>query len=130
MKLFTVVATVLVVLVAAGTASAGCMATVGLSSTPKADLAPGQAWFVYQSSRNSDNRGPEKCIIGRCDGRGLALSGCCVSPFLILQAVSGVTRILIGNEPRRMAASQDAARTRGDTLQPTLSAGLRHSDEL
>ena len=45
-KLFTLSAIVLVVLVAAGTASAGCMATVGLGSTPKADLAPGQAWFV------------------------------------------------------------------------------------
>jgi hypothetical protein len=45
-KLFALVAIVLGVLVAAGTAYAGCMATVGLGSTPTPDLAPGQAWFV------------------------------------------------------------------------------------
>ena len=45
-KLLALVAIVLGVLVAAGTAHAGCMATVGLLSTPKPDLAPGQAWFV------------------------------------------------------------------------------------
>ena len=47
-KLFALVAIVLGVLVAAGTAYAGCIATVGLGSTPKPDLAPGQTWFVIR----------------------------------------------------------------------------------
>ena len=33
-------------LLVAASAQAGCMATVGLSSTPKAGIAAGQPWFV------------------------------------------------------------------------------------
>ena len=61
-KLFALVAIVLGVLVAAGTAYAGCMATVGLGSTPSSDLAPGQAWFVKSASCSMAGR--------RCRTRG------------------------------------------------------------
>ena len=45
-KLFTLVATVVAALGVAGAAQAGCMATVGLSSTPKAGHAAGKPWIV------------------------------------------------------------------------------------
>ena len=41
-KLFALVAIVLVALVTAGTAYAGCMATVGLGSTPSPTSLPGK----------------------------------------------------------------------------------------
>jgi hypothetical protein len=45
-KLFTFVATAIAALALSGSAQAGCMATVGLSSTPKPGLAAGQPWIV------------------------------------------------------------------------------------
>ena len=45
-KLFVLVATVVAMLAVTGTAQAGCMATVGLSSLPKPGLAAGQPWVV------------------------------------------------------------------------------------
>ena len=45
-KLFVFVATAVAGLALGATAQAGCMATVGLSSLPKADLAAGQPWNV------------------------------------------------------------------------------------
>ena len=45
-KLFVFVATVVSGLALSAGAQAGCMATVGLSSLPKADLAAGQPWNV------------------------------------------------------------------------------------
>jgi hypothetical protein len=45
-KLLVLVASVVAGLVLAGVAQAGCMATVGLSSTPKPGLAAGQPWVV------------------------------------------------------------------------------------
>jgi len=45
-KLFVLVATALAGLTLAGVAQAGCMATVGLSSTPKAGQAAGKPWVV------------------------------------------------------------------------------------
>ena len=45
-KLFVFVATAVSGLALAGAAQAGCMATVGLSSLPKADPAAGQPWVV------------------------------------------------------------------------------------
>ena len=45
-KLVVLVTTVAVGLALAGIAQAGCMATVGLSSTPKPGLAAGQPWVV------------------------------------------------------------------------------------
>lgn len=45
-KLFIFVATAVAGLALAGAAQAGCMATVGLSSLPKADQAAGQPWVV------------------------------------------------------------------------------------
>jgi hypothetical protein len=45
-KLFVLVATAVAALALGGAARAGCMATVGLSSLPKADLAAGQPWNV------------------------------------------------------------------------------------
>jgi hypothetical protein len=45
-KLFTLVATVVGMLALAGAAQAGCMATVGLSSMPKAGHAAGKPWLV------------------------------------------------------------------------------------
>ena len=45
-KLFVFVATAVAGLALAGVAQAGCMATVGLSSMPKADHAAGQPWVV------------------------------------------------------------------------------------
>jgi hypothetical protein len=45
-KLFTLVATAIAALALSGSAQAGCMATVGLSSTPKPGLAAGQPWLV------------------------------------------------------------------------------------
>jgi hypothetical protein len=45
-KLFTLVATVVGALALTGAAQAGCMATVGLSSLPKANLKAGQPWVV------------------------------------------------------------------------------------
>ena len=45
-KLFVFVATVVSGLAVSASAQAGCMATVGLSSLPKADLAAGQPWNV------------------------------------------------------------------------------------
>lgn len=45
-KLFVFVATAVAGLALAGAAQAGCMATVGLSSLPKAGHAAGQPWIV------------------------------------------------------------------------------------
>jgi hypothetical protein len=45
-KLFVFVATAVAGLALAGVAQAGCWATVGLSSLPKADHAAGQPWVV------------------------------------------------------------------------------------
>ena len=45
-KLLVLVASGVAGLVLAGVAQAGCMATVGLSSTPKPGLAAGQPWVV------------------------------------------------------------------------------------
>ena len=45
-KLLVLVASVVAGLALAGVAQAGCMATVGLSSTPKPGLAAGQPWVV------------------------------------------------------------------------------------
>ncbi len=45
-KLFAFVATVTAAFALAGVAQAGCMATVGLSSTPKAGHAAGKPWIV------------------------------------------------------------------------------------
>ncbi len=45
-KLFVFVATAVSGLALAGAAQAGCMATVGLSSMPKADHAAGEPWIV------------------------------------------------------------------------------------
>jgi hypothetical protein len=45
-KLFVFVATAVAGLALAGVAQAGCMATVGLSSMPKANHAAGQPWIV------------------------------------------------------------------------------------
>ena len=45
-KLFTFVATAIAALALSSAAQAGCMATVGLSSTPKPGLAAGQPWIV------------------------------------------------------------------------------------
>ncbi len=45
-KLFVFVATAVAGLALAGAAQAGCMATVGLSSLPKANHAAGQPWIV------------------------------------------------------------------------------------
>jgi hypothetical protein len=45
-KLFVLVATVVGALAVAGAAQAGCMATVGLSSMPKAGHKAGQPWIV------------------------------------------------------------------------------------
>ena len=45
-KLFVFVATAVAGLALAGVAQAGCMATVGLSSMPKADHAAGKPWIV------------------------------------------------------------------------------------
>ena len=45
-KLFVFVATAVAGLALAGVAQAGCWATVGLSSLPKADQAAGQPWVV------------------------------------------------------------------------------------
>jgi hypothetical protein len=45
-KLFVLVATVVAGLALTGVAQAGCMATVGLSSLPKAGLAAGEPWIV------------------------------------------------------------------------------------
>ena len=45
-KLFVFVATVVAALAVTGAASAGCMATVGLSSLPKPGLAAGKLWVV------------------------------------------------------------------------------------
>jgi hypothetical protein len=45
-KLFVLVATVVAALALAGVAQAGCMATVGLSSLPKAGHPAGKPWFV------------------------------------------------------------------------------------
>ena len=45
-KLFALVATVVAALAVTGAASAGCMATVGLSSLPKPGLQAGQPWVV------------------------------------------------------------------------------------
>ena len=45
-KLFVFVATAVGTLALAGAAQAGCMATVGLSSLPKASLKAGQPWVV------------------------------------------------------------------------------------
>ena len=46
MKLFILVATVVTGLALAGVAQAGCMATVGLDSRPKAGHPAGKAWVV------------------------------------------------------------------------------------
>ena len=45
-KLLVLVATVVAGLALAGVAQAGCMATVGLDSMPKAGLAAGEPWIV------------------------------------------------------------------------------------
>lgn len=45
-KLLTLVATAVAALAVAGAAQAGCMATVGLSSLPKATHKAGQPWVV------------------------------------------------------------------------------------
>jgi hypothetical protein len=45
-KLITFVATAIAALGLSAAAQAGCMATVGLSSTPKPGLAAGQPWIV------------------------------------------------------------------------------------
>ena len=45
-KLFVFVAAVVAALAVTAAASAGCMATVGLSSTPKPGLAAGKPWVV------------------------------------------------------------------------------------
>jgi hypothetical protein len=45
-KLFTFVVTAIAGLALSSAAQAGCMATVGLSSTPKPGLAAGQPWIV------------------------------------------------------------------------------------
>ncbi len=45
-KLIVFVASVAAALSVAGAAQAGCMATVGLSSRPKADHAAGKPWLV------------------------------------------------------------------------------------
>jgi hypothetical protein len=45
-KLLLVLTVAVAALGLAGAAQAGCMATVGLSSFPKADLAAGQPWVV------------------------------------------------------------------------------------
>jgi hypothetical protein len=45
-NLFVFLATAVAGLALAGIAQAGCMATVGLSSFPKADHAAGQPWIV------------------------------------------------------------------------------------
>ena len=45
-KLFVFVATVVAALAVTGVANAGCMATVGLSSTPKPGLQAGKPWVV------------------------------------------------------------------------------------
>jgi hypothetical protein len=45
-KLFIFVATAIAGLALSGAAQAGCMATVGLSSLPKADHAAGKPWVV------------------------------------------------------------------------------------
>ena len=45
-KLFVFVATVVAALAVTAAANAGCMATVGLSSLPKADHAAGKPWIV------------------------------------------------------------------------------------
>jgi hypothetical protein len=45
-KLFVLVATIVAGLALAGVAQAGCMATVGLSSMPKAGHAAGKPWVV------------------------------------------------------------------------------------
>jgi hypothetical protein len=45
-KLFVFVATAVAGVALAGVAQAGCWATVGLSSLPKADHAAGQPWVV------------------------------------------------------------------------------------
>ena len=45
-KLLVLVATVVAAFALAGVAQAGCMATVGLSSMPKAGHAAGQPWVV------------------------------------------------------------------------------------
>lgn len=45
-KLLVLVTTVVAAFALAGVAQAGCMATVGLSSTPKAGLAAGTPWVV------------------------------------------------------------------------------------
>ncbi len=43
---FALLAAAFAAVALAGVARAGCSATVGLSSTPKAGLAPGQPWVV------------------------------------------------------------------------------------
>jgi hypothetical protein len=45
-KLFVLVATIVAGLALAGVAQAGCMATVGLDSTPKAGHPAGKPWVV------------------------------------------------------------------------------------
>jgi hypothetical protein len=45
-KLFVLAATFVAVFAVVGTAQAGCFATVGLSSTPKAGLTAGESWVV------------------------------------------------------------------------------------
>ena len=45
-KLFVLVAAVVAALAVTAAANAGCMATVGLSSLPKADHAAGEPWIV------------------------------------------------------------------------------------
>ena len=45
-KLFVFVATVVAMLAVTAAANAGCMATVGLSSTPQPGLAAGKPWVV------------------------------------------------------------------------------------
>jgi hypothetical protein len=45
-KLFVLVAALVAAFALAGIAQAGCFATVGLSSTPKAGLTAGEPWIV------------------------------------------------------------------------------------
>ena len=45
-KLFVLVATVVAALAVTAAANAGCLATVGLSSLPKADHVAGEPWIV------------------------------------------------------------------------------------
>ena len=106
-KLFVFVATVVAALGVTAAANAGCMATVGLSSTPKPGLAAGKPWVVtirvLQHGRTPMPDAKPEVRIRNAAGK--------LFTFKAKKTATSSVRIAPGSSSRRRAATRSASTT-------------------